>query len=98
MKVIFFIIKKKNTHLFLYKKIGESIKLGYGIIFLIVTAIAEGNLNPSTKKAFGKSECSGFPLQPIDQVWKAEVPAPSRHESSFSIITSHNTRENSTGM
>ncbi|KAH1241302.1 Exonuclease 1 [Glycine max] len=64
----------------------------------IVTAIAEGNLNPSTKKAFDKSECSRFPLQPIDlqsidQVRKAEVPAPSRQGSSFSIITSHYTRE-----
>ncbi|RDX88235.1 Exonuclease 1, partial [Mucuna pruriens] len=69
----------------------------------IVKAIAEGNLNPSTKKAFDKSESSRFPLHPIDlqsldQVQKAEVPEPSRQENnSFSIIASHYTRENCTG-
>ncbi|KAL2321134.1 hypothetical protein Fmac_030103 [Flemingia macrophylla] len=51
----------------------------------IVTAIAEGNLNPSTREAFDKSEWSRFPLrsidfQSIDQVQKREVPVPSRHE------------------
>jgi len=68
----------------------------------IVKAIAEGNLNPSTKKAFDKSECSRFCLQPtdlqsFDQVQKAEVPAPARVMNSFSIIASQYTRENSTG-
>ncbi|TKY44777.1 Exonuclease 1 [Spatholobus suberectus] len=69
----------------------------------IVTAIAEGNLNPSTKEAFDKSECTRFPLYPIDlqsidQVRKAVVPAPFRQENSFSITASHYNREkNSTG-
>ncbi|KAG2385141.1 Exonuclease 1 [Vigna angularis] len=68
----------------------------------IVKAIAEGNLNPSTKKAFDKSESSRFPLHPndlqsLDQVQKAEVPTPSRPKNSFSIIASQYTRENSTG-
>ncbi|XP_068503243.1 exonuclease 1 isoform X1 [Phaseolus vulgaris] len=67
----------------------------------IVKGIAEGNLNPSTKKAFDKSECSRFPLHPtdlqsFDQIQKAEVPAPSRLKNSFSIIASQYTRENST--
>ncbi|XP_047163328.1 exonuclease 1-like [Vigna umbellata] len=67
----------------------------------IVKAIAEGNLNPSTKKAFDKSESSRFPLHPndlqsLDQVQKAEVPTPSRPKNSFSIIASQYTRENST--
>ncbi|XP_020216255.1 exonuclease 1 [Cajanus cajan] len=75
--------------------------LGPEIPSSIVTAIAEGNLNPSTKEAFDKSECSRFPLRSIDlqsigQVQKAEIPAPSRQESSFSIIASHYTREIST--
>lgn len=68
----------------------------------IVKAIAEGNLNPSTKKAFDESESSRFPLHPndlqsFDQVQKAEVPTPSRPKNSFSIIASQYTRENSTG-
>jgi len=68
----------------------------------IVEAIAEGNLNPSTKKAFDKSETSRFPLHPtdlqsFDQVQKVEVPTPSRPKNSFSIIASQYTRENSTG-
>ncbi|KAK7314630.1 hypothetical protein VNO77_33157 [Canavalia gladiata] len=68
----------------------------------IVTAIAVGNLNPSTKETFDKSECARIPLHPIDlqsidQIRKAEVPSPLRQESSFSIIGSHYTKENSTG-
>ncbi|XP_027923959.1 exonuclease 1 isoform X1 [Vigna unguiculata] len=67
----------------------------------IVKSIAEGNLNPSTKKAFDKSETSRFPLHPtdlqsFDQVQKVEVPTPSRPKNSFSIIASQYTRENST--
>ncbi|XP_014507693.1 exonuclease 1 isoform X1 [Vigna radiata var. radiata] len=75
--------------------------LGPEIPSSIVKAIAEGNLNPSTKKAFDESESSRFPLHPndlqsFDQVQKAEVPTPSRPKNSFSIIASQYTRENST--
>ncbi|KAJ1392017.1 XPG/Rad2 endonuclease [Sesbania bispinosa] len=75
--------------------------LGPEIPSTIVTAIAEGNLNPSTKEAFDKSECSRFPLHPIDvqtidQQRKGEVHAPFRKENCFSVFGSHNTSENST--
>ncbi|XP_027357358.1 exonuclease 1 [Abrus precatorius] len=75
--------------------------LGPEIPPYVVTAIAEGNLNPSTKEPFDKSKCSKFFLRPndlqsFDQVHKAEVPAPFRQENSFSIIGSSCTREKST--
>ena len=68
----------------------------------IVTAIAEGKLNPSTKEAFDKNECSGLSLhriavKSISQLQKAEVPAQVRRENCFSVFGSHNTREYNTG-
>ncbi|CAJ1952050.1 unnamed protein product [Sphenostylis stenocarpa] len=87
---------------FLQSLDGKLDFLGPEIPPSIVKAVAEGNLNPSTKKAFDKSECSRFPLhstdlQSIDKVQKPELPAPSRLKNSFSIIASQYTRENSIG-
>lgn len=58
-------------------------------------------MNPSTKEAFDKSECSGLSLHPVavqsnGQLQKAEVPAPVRQENCFAVFGSHNTRESST--
>lgn len=69
---------------------------------VIVTSIAEGNLNPSTKEAFDKLEHSGLPLDPIvlksnRQQLKVQVSAAFTQESSFKVFGSHNARENSTG-
>ncbi|XP_057446941.1 exonuclease 1 [Lotus japonicus] len=75
--------------------------LGPEIPPTIVTAIAEGNLNPSTKEAFEKSESPRFPLHPIDpqsigQIYKSEVPASVTQENCFSVFGSHNTSQKST--
>ncbi|XP_012574704.1 exonuclease 1 isoform X2 [Cicer arietinum] len=75
--------------------------LGPEIPSTIVIAIAEGNLNPSTKEAFDKFECSRLPLHPIDpqtivQHKKSEVLAPFKQENCFSIFGSHNNSENYT--
>ncbi|XP_061343645.1 exonuclease 1 [Gastrolobium bilobum] len=75
--------------------------LGPEIPPTIVTAIAEGNLNPSTKEAFDKSEYPRISLPPIElqsngQLRKVEAPAPFRQESNFSVFGSHNSTENST--
>ncbi|XP_054822163.1 exonuclease 1 isoform X2 [Prosopis cineraria] len=76
--------------------------LGPEIPQVIVTSIAEGNLNPSTKEAFDKLEHSGLPLDPIvlksnRQQLKVQVSAAFTQESSFKVFGSHNARENSTG-
>ncbi|KAK4256577.1 hypothetical protein QN277_006283 [Acacia crassicarpa] len=75
--------------------------LGPEIPLEVVTAIAEGNLNPSTKKAFDKLECSGLPVHPIvlksnRQHLKVQVSAASTQKRSFKVFDSHNARENST--
>ncbi|KEH16709.1 putative exodeoxyribonuclease I [Medicago truncatula] len=74
--------------------------LGPEIPSTIVKAIAEGNLNPSTKEAFDKSECSRLPLHPIDphtigQLKKSEVPT-IKQDNCFSIFGSQNTNKNCT--
>ncbi|KAE9586074.1 putative exodeoxyribonuclease I [Lupinus albus] len=66
----------------------------------IAAAIAEGNLNPSTKEAFDKSECLELSPQPVTlrlngKLRKTEVPAPTRQENCFAVFGS-NTREKST--
>ncbi|XP_058722513.1 exonuclease 1-like [Vicia villosa] len=69
--------------------------LGPEIPSTIVKGIAEGNLNPSTKEAFDKSENSRLPLHPIDsqtigQLKKREVSIPIKQENCFSVFGSQN--------
>ncbi|KAL1318425.1 exonuclease 1 [Arachis ipaensis] len=75
--------------------------LGPEIPSTIVTAIAEGDLNPSTKEAFDKSESPGLSLnriavKSIGQIKKVEVPKQLTKENCFSIFVSQNTTENNT--
>ncbi|XP_057762018.1 exonuclease 1 [Arachis stenosperma] len=75
--------------------------LGPEIPSTIVTAIAEGDLNPSTKEAFDKSESPGLSLnriavKSIGQIKKVEVPKQLAKENCFSIFVSQNTTENNT--
>ncbi|CAI8594959.1 unnamed protein product [Vicia faba] len=69
--------------------------LGPEIPSTIVKAIAEGNLNPSTKEAFDKSEISRLPLHRIDpqtsnQLRKREVSTSIKQENCFSVFGSQN--------
>ncbi|CAL5186650.1 unnamed protein product [Lathyrus oleraceus] len=75
--------------------------LGPELPSTIVKAIAEGNLNPSTKKAFDNSEISRLPLHSIDlqitgQLRKREVSTPIKQENCFSVFASQNIKENYT--
>ncbi|KAI4350997.1 hypothetical protein L6164_005391 [Bauhinia variegata] len=67
----------------------------------LVTAIAEGNINPSTKEAFDKLQGSALPSDPTafqstGQLQKAQVPPPLTQESCFLVFSSNNTRESNT--
>ncbi|XP_028787023.1 exonuclease 1 isoform X2 [Neltuma alba] len=75
--------------------------LGPEIPRATVTAIAEGNLNPSTKKVFDKLESSALPVDPIvlksnRQYRRVEVFATPAHERSLKVFDSLNARENNT--
>lgn len=68
----------------------------------IVTAIAEGNLNPSTKEPFDKLECHRLSLDLIafpsnGQRQKIEVSVAVKQEGCLKVFGYHNVRENSTG-
>ncbi|CAL0332568.1 unnamed protein product [Lupinus luteus] len=91
---------KPLPHNFLETLDGSLDFLGPEISPTIVAAIAEGNINPSTKEAFDNSECPGLSprpvaLQPNGKLRKTEVPAPIRQENCFAVFGSK-TRENST--
>ncbi|MED6194867.1 hypothetical protein PIB30_032523 [Stylosanthes scabra] len=75
--------------------------LGPEIPSTIVTAIAEGDLNPLTKEAFDKSESPALSLnrvavKRIGQTKKVEVPKQVTKENCFSVFVSQNTIENNT--
>ncbi|XP_019443270.1 PREDICTED: exonuclease 1 [Lupinus angustifolius] len=91
---------KPLPHNFLETLDGNLDFLGPEIPPTIVAAIAEGNINPSTKKAFDKLECPGLSPQSValqlnGKLRKTEVPAPIRQENCFAVFGSK-TRETST--